>query len=63
MPLFEGVIARAARAQDVSDGPAVAACDDAGRRTASCTVFAAAGQRVLEVDRNFCQDRLLVCVL
>ena len=63
MPLFEGVIAWSAGAQDVSHGPAVTAGDDAGRRTARCTVFAAAGQRVLEVDRNFCQDRLLVCVL
>ena len=63
MAFFEGVIARAARAQDVSHRPAVAARDDAGCRTTGRPVFPAAGQRVLEVDRNFCQDRFSLCVL
>jgi hypothetical protein len=57
------VIARAARAQDVSYRPAVAARDDTRLRPTRCPVLPAAGQRVLEVDRNFCQDPLSVCVL
>jgi hypothetical protein len=63
MPFFEGMIARAARADDVSDRPAFAARDDTGRRTTSCPVLPAAGERVLEVDRNFCQDCFSVLVL
>jgi len=39
VPLFEGAILRARCADDVRDGPAVAAGDDARRRAAGRSVF------------------------
>ena len=62
VPLFERLIVLSGRTDDsatVHPGPPAMTRDEVPPRAPSC----AAGQRALEFDRNFCQDRLLACLL
>src|SRR5262245_31368562 len=56
VPLFEGPIDRARRAQHIRNRPALTTRDDSRRGAARRSLLSAARQRALEVDRNFRQD-------
>ena len=63
VPFFERAIARAGRADDICNGPAVATREDARCRAPGRPVLPAARKCALEVDRNFRQDPISRCAL